>query len=242
MMFHRIVSALFAYPDATLRAALPEIAAAIATADDITTAERASLGGFVAQLTVSDPISAEEDYVRTFDMVPEHSLHLTHHLIGEDKNRGPALIDLTEFYKEHGIEIVEKELPDYLPLMLEFISLLEVEEGAQFLSRWNKVLRQLHANLAEAGSPYAKLLSLIEARSCLAVADDVEEAIVAAMPKTDPCLDDGDFDPPVNWSDPAVALAPGACGASRPETNGIPIRLQRREKMPAETCAQHTGQ
>lgn len=209
MMFYRIASALLGYPDAALREALPEIAGAIAAGAGIAAEERVVLSRFVGVLSDCDPTATEEDYVRTFDMVPEHSLHLTHHLIGEDKNRGPALIDLTEFYKEYGIEITEKELPDYLPLMLEFVSLLDEEEGKMFLSRWNKVLRQLEANLAEAGSPYAELVGLLEARSRLVEASG--EAVVAAAKKTNPCQDDGDFDPPVNWNQPP-ALAT-ACSA-----------------------------
>lgn len=211
MMFYRIASALLGYPDADLRSALPEIAEAIGEAG-ASAEERAVLAGFVERLSQADPTEAEAEYVRTFDMVPEHSLHLTHHLIGEDKNRGPALIDLTEFYKEYGIEIREKELPDYLPLMLEFVSTLEAEEGRLFLSRWNKVLRQLDANLTEGNSPYADLVRLIEARSRLVEASG-DVAVAAAVKKTDPCQDDGDFDPPVNWNAPP-ALAP-TCAASR---------------------------
>lgn len=241
MMFYRIASALLGYPDAALRAALPEIAAAITTADDLAPAERGSLGSMAAALSLSDPIGAEEDYVRTFDMVPEHSLHLTHHLIGEDKNRGPALIDLSEYYRQHDIEITEKELPDYLPLMLEFVSLLEVEEGRQFLARWNKVLRQLQANLAAAGSLYAGLVGLVEARSRPAGSGDETEA-VAATPKSNPCLADGDFDPPVNWAAPAVALAPGACGSSPSATDCSPLRLHRRDALMSATAAPRTGQ
>ena len=145
----------------------------------------------------------EEEYVRTFDMVPEHSMHMTHHLIGEDKNRGPALIDLGEYYKGYGFELnaEAKELPDYLPLMLEFVSLLDAEEAKLFLSRWTKVLRQLRVNLEDGGSPYADLIQLVEQRSQLVAApDDMVEPVPAV--KTDPCLDDGDFDPPVDWSSP----------------------------------------
>lgn len=201
MLFHRILSALLGYPDAELRAALPEIAAAIATAD-LSADERAALKRFLGQLSDNDPTASEEEYVRTFDMVPEHSLHLTHHLIGEDKNRGPALIDLAEYYKEYGIEIAQKELPDYLPLVLEFTSVLEDgEESRMFLSRWNKALRQLHANLAEAGSPYADLIALIERRSRLVEASGDADATLAAA-KSNPLLDDGDFNPPVNWNAP----------------------------------------
>lgn len=212
MMFYRIASALLEYPDAELRAALPEIRAAVVGADDIAPEERGSLTAFLDQLdaqALQQPLALEEEYVRTFDMVPEHSLHLTHHLIGEDKNRGPALIDLGEYYKEYGLDISDeaKEIPDYLPLMLEFLSLLETDEARLFLSGWTKVLRQLRVNLEEAGSPYARLIHLVEARSQLLAAGS---ELVDPSPdeKTDPLLDDGDFDPPVDWSSPPALNRP----------------------------------
>ncbi|MCC6716072.1 MAG: nitrate reductase molybdenum cofactor assembly chaperone [Gammaproteobacteria bacterium] len=220
MSFHRIASALLGYPDAALRAALPAIAGAIEREEGLAAGEREVLARFVERLSAADSLSAEEDYVRTFDMVPEHSLHLTHHLIGEDKNRGPALIDLTEHFREHGLEIIDKELPDYLPLLLEFVSLLEEEAGRSFLSRWRKVLRQLRANLAEAGSLYADLVGLIEARGGgLGAGGDMSAPRPAQ--RTDPCLADGDFDPPVSWS------APSACGAPR-APGVVPVRLHGR--------------
>lgn len=206
MMIHRLVSFLLQYPDADLRRALPEIAIAIAGDDTLLPGERQTLAAFVEDLVAADPTQAEADYVATFDMVPEHSLHLTHHLLGEDKNRGPALIDLGEFYREYGLEISQRELPDYLPLILEFSSLLEAEEARLFLSRWTKVLRQLLANLEDAGSPYAPLVKLVEMRSCMAGAGNA--APVAAATRSDPSLADGDFDPPVNWSALPVG---GAC-------------------------------
>ena len=178
----------------------------VTSADDIGPDERSVLAAFLDKLEVRvtrEPLVLEEEYVRTFDMVPEHSMHMTHHLIGEDKNRGPALIDLGEYYKSYGFELNEdaKELPDYLPLMLEFISMLEADEAKLFLSRWTKVLRQLRVNLEDGGSIYASLIHLIEQRSQLVAApDDMEEPKPAI--KTDPCLDDGDFDPPVDWSSP----------------------------------------
>lgn len=226
MSFYRIVSALLGYPDAALRAGLPAIAGAIEREEGLAAAERDVLARFVERLSAADSLSAEEDYVRTFDMVPEHSLHLTHHLIGEDKNRGPALIDLTEHFREHGLEIVDKELPDYLPLLLEFVSLLEEEAGRSFLSRWHKVLRQLRANLAEANSLYADLVGLIEARGGGLEAGGDMSAPRPAQ-RTDPFLADGDFDPPVSWSTPA------ACARSR-APDAVAIRLHGRSAAPVE--------
>lgn len=207
MIVHRLVSALLGYPDAALRAALPELAEVLATAEELKGEERAVIGRFVAALAARDPIAVEEDYVRTFDMVPEHSLHLTHHLLGEDRNRGPALIDLGEFYREHGVEVAGNELPDYLPLVLEFASLLDADAAKFFLSRWNRVLRQLAANLEAGGSPYAELVYLVEARSRVVAAADPVTGVAAAV-RSDPCSDDGDFDPPVSWD------APVACSAA----------------------------
>ncbi len=220
MIFFRIASALLGYPDAALRAALPEIAGAIERTAFLSPGERSALARLAGELASADPVSVEEDYVSTFDMVPEHSLHLTHHLIGEDRNRGPALIDLTEYFRGHGFGMREKELPDYLPLLLEFVTLLGAEEGLSFLSRWHKVLRQLRANLADAKSPYAGLIGLIEARCRPAGVDDAVDVAPAAA-RTEPCLDDGDFHPPVDWSAPAACAPPRAGEA-------IPIRLHGR--------------
>lgn len=209
-MFYRIASALLQYPDAELRAALPEIQAAVAVQDDVTPEERTRLLDFLETLlarAMLEPLVIEEEYVRTFDMVPEHSLHLTHHLIGEDKNRGPALIDLGEFYKSYALDICAKELPDFLPLMLEFVAMLNKDEAKMFLSRWTKVLRQLRVNLEEAGSLYADVIHMIEVRSRLVgTQGDMVEPVAAE--KTNPCLDDGDFNTPVNWSVPPQLDSP----------------------------------
>jgi len=229
MTFFRIVSALLGYPDAALRAALPELAVAIQHATCLSSDERAVLGRFAGRLSAAGPLTAEEEYVSTFDMVPEHSLHLTHHLIGEDRSRGPALIDLTEFFRECGFEIVDKELPDYLPLLLEFASLLETEEALVFLARWNKVLRQLHANLADAASPYAELIGLVEMRS-RSVGDDDAAATAPAARKSAACADDENFEPPVNWS-PAAACTPSRASPL------APVKLHRRSTAASASCS-----
>lgn len=211
-MFYRIVAALLEYPDAWLRAALPEIAQAVH--DDrssMSVEERAALTVFVGRLMVGEPLTLEESYARTFDLTPENSLHLTHHLIGEDRNRGPALVDLGEFYKLHGLAISRNELPDYLPLMLEFVSTLDAAAGLRFLSRWNKVLRQLAANLGEDENGYGALIRLVEGRGRSAADEDDAEP-VAARPRTDPCLDDADFEPPVTWTTPTAG---SACPSNR---------------------------
>jgi nitrate reductase delta subunit len=183
-MFYRMISKLLDYPDAALHAALPELRAALRQGFEA--AEYLVLDRFLQTLAAMEPTEAQALYVQTFDLAPEHSLHLTHHLFGDDKNRGPALIDLGEFYKEYGLELVgaagaagqeeggagedaaaTNELPDYLPLMLEFADQLDAEEARMFLSQWGKVLNQLASNLEASQSAYAPLIRLIEKRSQL---------------------------------------------------------------------------
>lgn len=124
--------------------------------------EHAAIGEFVDGLLALEATDAKSRYVQTFDMVPEHSLHLTHHIFGEEKTRGPALIDLSEYLKSYGFKHDEAELPDFLPLILEFVSHLDESEAAVFLGDTGKVLKVLAGNLDKAGSPYAKLIHIID--------------------------------------------------------------------------------
>ena len=185
-MFYKLISKLLDYPDADLLAAVPELRDEInqGSGRNFEATEWLVLDRFLNHLTSLDATEAQAAYVQTFDLTPEHALHLTHHLFGDDKNRGPALIDLSEFYKEYGLEMrtadatkaandelvddgKSNELPDYLPLILEFAAMLEEEEARMFLSQWAKVLNVLAKNLEEAGSPYAPLIRLVEQRSLL---------------------------------------------------------------------------
>jgi nitrate reductase delta subunit len=167
MQIYKLLSVLLEYPDQELIDHLPELTQWVTESTDIDDAERTALGGFIDRLA-SKPLTAlQEDYVQTFDMTAEHSLHLTHHLFGDDKNRGPALIDLGELYKDYGVQVQGNELPDYLPLVLEFAAQLDESEARVFLSDANKVFKVLADNLTEAGSPYAALISIIKRRATL---------------------------------------------------------------------------
>ncbi|HRH81957.1 MAG TPA: nitrate reductase molybdenum cofactor assembly chaperone [Thiobacillaceae bacterium] len=176
MFFYRILSKLLDYPDDELVSVLWEIRERAKFGGEFRPGEGRVVLDFIDRMEPLPLTEWQSSYVLTFDLTPEHALHLTHHLFGDDKNRGPALIDLTEFYKEYGLEIVTRaegadegvnELPDFLPLVLEFASQLHEGEAEMFLSQWAKVLNQLATNLEEAGSPYAPLVRLIGGRAQL---------------------------------------------------------------------------
>jgi nitrate reductase molybdenum cofactor assembly chaperone NarJ/NarW len=167
MQIYKLLSALLDYPNQELVEHLSELHDFVAKIQEVEITEREALQGFLTHLQSMSVTELQADYVKTFDMTAEHSLHLTHHLFGDDKNRGPALIDLGELYKDYGVEVVTNELPDYLPLVLEFTAYLDDSEATVFLSDAKKVLSVLADNLKKAESPYAALLSIIENRATL---------------------------------------------------------------------------
>lgn len=178
MQTYKLLAVLLDYPGGEiiddLRSAAAEKGGALGLVESIdrdrlfSAAEHARIAGFIDWALAQDQTELEGGYVKTFDLTPEHSLHLTHHVFGDDKNRGPALIDLSEYYKSFGLQHDEHEIPDYLPMMLEFVSQLEETEARVFLTDAVKVFNVLASNLEKAESPYAALVRVIENHSSLA--------------------------------------------------------------------------
>ena len=166
MRLYQILSYLLGYPQEEWADFLPDLQQLVAE-EDLDEAARESLRGFLDYVAKTDMIELQRIYVDTFDLKAQHSLHLTHHLLGDDKNRGPALIDLAEYYKAWGMQSVEGELPDYLPMMLEFAAQIEEEEASLFLSQIGKVLTILADNLEQGESAWAPLVRIAEKRALL---------------------------------------------------------------------------
>ena len=163
MQLYKILSVLLTYPDQEFLAHLDEIEE-IVTQLETTPEDQEALLGFLRIWRGQSLLALQEDYVQTFDLTPDNTLHLTHHLFEEqDRNRGPSLIHLSEFFKSSGYEPVENELPDYLPLLLEYVSTLEDSLSARFFLReLNPAVVAIAENLEKISSPYAPLLRLIE--------------------------------------------------------------------------------
>ena len=167
MIIYTILSRLLDYPDQELKDNIATIEEALQQ-ERVDEDEQHVLGTFLQQVKNESLLQMQQDYVQTFDMVPEHSLHLTHHLFGDDRGRGPALVDLGEHYKGMGMELKSGEIPDYLPLILEYVATLDEMGARVFLADAAKVLTVVAANLEKAKSPYAPLIRLIENRGQLA--------------------------------------------------------------------------
>ena len=155
MTIHRVLSAVLSYPEQALIDGLPDIDLALAEWPQA----REMLAPLTDVLRSEGLIALQENYVATFDRNPAHSLHLFEHVHGESRDRGQAMVDLLEEYRSDGFDLTTAELPDYVPLFLEFLGAL-AEDGKearaeQLLGDAIHVMAAIGDRLARAESPYA---------------------------------------------------------------------------------------
>ena len=158
---YKLLSVLLRYPDAALVEARDEVREAIDALPE--TAAKRSLAAFGRYLDAADAGALARAYVETFDLHRRTSLYLTYYVHGDTRKRGMALLRLKRLYAAAGLEPATGELPDYLPLMLEFAALAPDGLGETLLREHRPSLELLRRGLDEAESPYAHLLDALTA-------------------------------------------------------------------------------
>lgn len=171
MRLYKILSILLEYPSAELAEYWHELEESIDDLDNASEEDKVALREFLSWAQSLPLLSLQANYVKTFDQSPENALYLTHHLFEEqDRERGPTLVELSDYYKSQGFEIDSNELPDYLPLILEYVSTLDDETQARlFLKQSAEACEIVAVNLESIESPYAALIRIIERHGRLAV-------------------------------------------------------------------------
>ena len=158
---YKLLSVLFRYPDAALVEAREELLREIASLPK--SRAKRSLVEFHGYLEGSSPVKLAQTYVETFDLRRRTSLYLTYYLHGDTRKRGMALLRLRRLYKSAGLEPATGELPDYLPLMLEFAALAPDGFGETLLIEHRPALELLRSGLHDRGNPYGYLLDALTA-------------------------------------------------------------------------------
>ena len=181
----RALSALLAYPDAELRAALPEIVEAIRNARAVDTTMREDLVALADEIASSDALEAEGRYVDLFDRGRRTSLNLFEHVHGDGRQRGPAMLELKQRYLDAGLEPVADELPDHLPLLLEYLSCRDAGEVRDTIGEIAHILRVLGNTLLQRHSRYAAVMAALlalggekglDAQAPVPPAEDIDQA------------------------------------------------------------------
>ncbi len=167
---YKVISVLLEYPKPELLKHWDDIRHNIAEQTTLNQVDKQSINTFINWASGLSLSKLQASYVDMFDLKATNSLYLTYHLFDEqDRDRGPALIELSELYKSTGFEIGDGELPDYLPLILEYVATMDDEASAQaFLQQTAQAVDIIATNLEKHDSPYAALLRIIERHGQLA--------------------------------------------------------------------------
>lgn len=212
MKTYRALSALLTYPSLELQAAVPELRAALAEGL-LPPAHAAALEPLLDELASRDIYDLQERYVLLFDRSRTLSLNLFEHIHGESRDRGGAMVDLLETYVAAGFNLVSSELPDHLPVLLEFASTRSRTEARELLADAGHILVALAERLKRRDSVYAPILSALVA---LAEADESEEARALLSEKDDNPEDLAALD--AVWEEAQVTFGPdpnAGCPVSR---------------------------
>ncbi|HEY9235081.1 MULTISPECIES: nitrate reductase molybdenum cofactor assembly chaperone [Phenylobacterium] len=212
----RALAALIAYPTEQTRELLPEVTQVLEQDLRIPAPIRGALKKLAGEIGAGDLFDAQEAYVWLFDRTRSLSLNLYEHVHGESRDRGQAMVDLLELYRTHGLELSANELPDHLPVFLEFLSTLSDEEEAlSLLGEAGHVLHVLGERLHRRSSSYRAVFGALAALA----AAEADSAILAAM------LAEPDDDPndlvtmDRLWAENPVNFGPGDSGC--PEVSGL---------------------
>jgi nitrate reductase molybdenum cofactor assembly chaperone NarJ/NarW len=218
----KILSALLSYPTAELQVAIPELRAALDEDACLPRENRDRLDRLLEELATGDLYDLQERYVLLFDRTRSLSLHLFEHVHGESRDRGQAMVDLKALYERHGLFMSSSELPDHLPLFLEFLSEIPEAEARDLIGETSHVMEAIRLRLEKRKVPYSSVFSCAQA---LARAKPQAE-VVAAL------LDEADEDPndlaalDAAWEEEEVTFGPGAAAATQCGKDGLAAKLR----------------
>jgi nitrate reductase delta subunit len=215
----KVLSALLTYPTAELQQAAGEISEAIENEPAISKSVRDQLHRLLIELASGDLYDLEERYVLLFDRTRSLSLHLFEHVHGESRDRGQAMVDLKAQYEKAGLTQDSTELPDFLPLFLEYVSTLPATEARDTMAQPAHIFAALAERLRKRRSPYEAVFRALVA---LAATTPKEAEVSALLELPDPDANDlAALD--AAWEDEQVTFGPGASDSCK---DGLIARIR----------------
>jgi nitrate reductase delta subunit len=202
----KVLSALLSYPTAELKAAVPELRAALDAEGRLPRKSRDRLDRLLEEMATRDLYDLQERYVLLFDRTRSLSLHLFEHVHGESRDRGQAMVDLMALYERHGLAIGGNELPDHLPLFLEFLSEIPEAEACDLIAETAHILEAIRQRLKKRRVPYASVFSCLQVLAEAKPQSAIVEALLGARdddPEDLAALD-------AAWAEEEVTFGPGA--------------------------------
>lgn len=210
---YKALAILLRYPTEDVQALARDAMAAITEEGLVPERIQRALEKLARRLAASDLYDLQEDYVWLFDRTRSLSLNLYEHVHGESRDRGQAMVALLELYKSKGLELTANELPDHLPVFLEFLAMLPDQEAASYLGEAAHVLEAMGERLHKRDTPYRAIFGALVSL-CGAKADPAALASLLQEPDDDP----GDLDAMDKlWAETAVTFGPSDVGCPKAE-------------------------
>ena len=215
----RVLARLLGYPDVELRDHLSELQQALHEERALTPMRISELDALIAQLSGPASLDTEAAYVELFDRGRATSLHLFEHVHGDSRERGPAMIDLAQTYEKAGLFLAEGEMPDFLPVVLEFTSTQPPREAREFLAEIAHIFNAIFAALQQRNSAYAAVLGALlelageKPQPVLIAADEPLDTVWAEPVVFDGCSTQGQAKPGQAQSIHIIRQKTGAAGA-----------------------------
>ena len=157
----RALALLLSYPDADMRSKLTDIMSVLSLERALSPSRISELKNLSEQLQSLDPLEVESRYVETFDRGRSTCLNLFEHVHGDSRDRGPAMIDLSQTYAQTGLVLDPDELPDHLCVVLEFASTQTEDVAKSFLDEMAHILNSIFSALLKRESPYAAVIAAV---------------------------------------------------------------------------------
>lgn len=183
MITFKALAALLDYPTPELQIALDEVEQAIVEERALPAGELDGVRALIERLRRSDIMDAQEYWIGLFDRSKRLALHLYEHSYGESRDRGQAMVNLALTYRMNGFELNASEMPDYLPLFLEFLSVIPEVHARRYLTDAIAIIEALRIRLEERDSTYAALLTALVTLASKEADIDEVEAILADEPQ-----------------------------------------------------------
>ncbi len=220
----KVFSALLSYPTAELIEAASEMKAVLSTEALLPPNHLAAVSALIEDIAAQDLFDAQERYILLFDRTRSLSLHLFEHVHGESRDRGQAMVDLIKVYEDGGYAPTTSELPDFLPLFLEYASTRLPADALELIGQPGHVIAALGERLAKRNSPYAAVFGALVA---LSKAKLDASALAALQAEPDPEPDDLEaLD--AAWEEEEVRFGPSTASGCGKEGLAAKLRQARR--------------
>lgn len=183
MKTFKVLGVLLSYPKTEWVSHLDEFGPLLFAENLLSKKQLKAVLAFIEELKSADIFTLQEEYCSTFDRGRSHCLHLFEHIHGESRDRGQAMVNLSDAYEQKGFFIDQAELPDYIPLFLEFLSLCPRDEAVGLLGEPIDIIATIGTRLKKRDSSYAVLFDALVALSRVKPSKEKIQEVLAQEPE-----------------------------------------------------------